>query len=98
VKKAWMFCRRCAAYMMRANMSLFDVLMFMSLVRLIDQHRYWDAAILLLVGAAIAVTLKGIAGKLLDEQVTVVNNIAPSPSFHTAGFGRRVQENLNGER
>lgn len=96
MKKVWMFCRRCAAYMVRINMSFYDVLLFMSMVRLLDQHRYWDTLIVLLVGAAGAVTLKGIAGNLVDDKVTVVNNI--DPRHNTAGFGRRVQETLNGGR
>lgn len=94
MKKLWMLCRRCAAYIVRENNSLFDVLMLLTMVRLVDQHRYMDAAVTLLVGAFIAVLLKGAAGKLNDKEVVVqVDN-----RLNTVGFGRRIQEKINGGR
>lgn len=94
MKKLWMLCRRCAAYIVRENNSLFDILMLLTMVRLVDQHRYMDAAITLLVGAFIAVMLKSAAGKLNDTEVVV----QVDDRLNTAGFGRRVQEKLNGRR
>lgn len=93
MKKVWMFCRRCAAYMMREHNSLFDILVLLSMVRLIDQHRYWDAAVLLLIAAPIAVAFKSMAGKLNDGGATIVNRLGEDPSF-----AKRVRETLNGER
>ncbi len=92
MKKVWMFIRLCAAYIVRQQVSLMDMLVIIGMIRLLDQHRYMDAAVLLVLSAVAATVLKGIAGRMAESEVVV----KVDPSLNTAGFARRVQETLNG--
>lgn len=93
MKKLWTFCRRCAAYLVRQHLSLFDILLMLTFVRQIDQHQYGDAALTLVIGSLFAVLLKDLAGKYSTGEAVITNvvrqTVAAKPD---PGFAKRVQE------
>lgn len=93
MKRFWRFCRRCAAYITRENLSMFDLLVIVGMLRLLDEHRYWDAAMLLLFSSMVSVALKSMAGVLDDKRIVVTHSsLQIPPELNTAGFARRVAE------
>ena len=97
MKKLWKLFRHAAAYFIRTNWSLWDILIIMSMLRLIDEHRYWDAATILGVGGLVAAVFQMIAGSLVDPKVTI-NNVELKPELNTAGFAKRMTERFSGRR
>jgi hypothetical protein len=99
VKRFWRFCRRCAAYTTRENLSMFDLLVIVGMLRLLDQYRYWDAAMLLLFSSMVSVALKSMAGTLDDKRIVVTHSsLQMPPELNTAGFAKRVAERFNARR
>lgn len=93
MKRFWRFCRRCAAYVTRKNLSMFDLLVIVGMLRLLDQYRYWDAAMLLLFSSMVSVALKSMAGTLDDKRIVVTHSsLQIPPELNTAGFAKRVAE------
>lgn len=93
MKKLWTLCRRFAAYMVREHLSLYDILLFMTMIKQVEQHEYGDAAITLVVGALIAVLLKDLAGKYATPQATITNVVSQTvASKPDPGFAKRVQD------
>lgn len=98
MKRFWRFCRRCAAYITRENLSMFDLLVIVML-GLIDEHRYWDAATLLMFSSMVSVAFKSMAGTLDDKRVVITHSsLEVHPDINRAGFARRVSERFRGGR
>lgn len=95
MKKLWAFCRRCAAYLVRQHLSLFDILLMLTFVRQLDQHQYEDAVLTLFIGSIFAVLLKELAGKYATGEAVITNvvhqTVAAKPD---PGFAKRVQESF----
>lgn len=94
MKKLLDLSRRFAAYLVREHLSLYDILMLMTIIRLIDQHRYADAVVVLCFGALVAVLLKSLAGKYGSTQATITNVVSRTIERPDPGFAKRVQDSL----